>query len=238
MKARLDLYDDVAGVVLAAPKANILDRIMVSELDAIFASLESKHDLKAILVTSDGPHFSFGASIEEHLPGEIEGALSRLGNLLRRVANAPAPTIAEVKGQCLGGGLELVLACDLIVADDSAQFAAPEIRLGVFPPAASALLPLRIGVAAASELILTGATWSAEEARARGLVHRLNPEQLFSYSATGLRYAAKAVRRSIVKALHDDLPQLDRIYLDELMAQPGAADGIHAFLDKRARVNA
>lgn len=235
MKARLTLErkGTVAYVHLAAPKANVLDREMVTELDAIFASLEAKRDLRAIVVLPDGPHFSFGASIEEHLPDQIEGALARLGNLLRRVASAPAPTIAQVRGQCLGGGLELALACDLILADDSAQFAVPEIRLGVFPPAASALLPVRIGVAAASELTLTGVTWTADEARARGLVHRVDPELLLACSATGLRHAAKAVRRNVVKALEEDLPQLERLYLDELMAQPDACDGIRAFLDKR-----
>jgi cyclohexa-1,5-dienecarbonyl-CoA hydratase len=244
MKARLDLYSDVARVTLAAPKANILDRVMVSELDAIFATLESHRDLKAIIVTSDGPHFSFGASVEEHLPGEIEGALARLGSLLRRVASAPAPTIAAVRGQCLGGGFELVLACDLIVAEESAMFGAPEINLGVFPPAASALLPVRIGVAAAAEMILTGESWNATKARDRGLVARIGEvgllfeEHFLPQSPNALRHAARAVRRNIVRALRDDLPQLDRLYLDELMAQPGAADGIRAFLDKRARVNA
>ncbi len=91
MKARLELLHEgkVARVILAAPKANILDKPMVDALEAIFAQLESNRDLRAIVITADGPHFSFGASVEEHLPDEIEGALSRLGGLLRRVAAAP-----------------------------------------------------------------------------------------------------------------------------------------------------
>jgi cyclohexa-1,5-dienecarbonyl-CoA hydratase len=235
MKARLEFaHDDrVARVILAAPKANILDRTMVEELDAHFASLESRRDLCAIVLDSVGPHFSFGASIEEHLPEQIEGALARLGALLRRVANAPAPTIATVRGQCLGGGFELVLACDLIVAEESAQFGVPEIKLGVFPPAASALLPVRIGVANASALVLTGASWSAAEALQRGLVARVDIQELLQRSPAGLRHAARAVRRQIIRALNDDLPQLDRLYLEELMREPGAADGIRAFLERK-----
>ena len=239
MKARLDIDKHIARVTLAAPKANILDREMVDDLDVIFSRLESCRDLKAIVVGADGPHFSFGASVEEHLPEHIEDALARLGNLLRRVNRACAPTIAAVHGQCLGGGFELALACDLIVANDSAQFALPEIKLGVFPPAASALLPIRIGVSHASELILTGATWSAARAYACGLVAHIGSvdefidEHFVSRSATALRHAARAVRRNIVRALRDDLPQLDRLYLEDLMNHPDACDGIRAFLDRR-----
>lgn len=241
MKTRLELQHDgrVARVILAAPKANVLDQVMVSELDAIFASLEERRDLHAIVLEADGPHFSFGASVEEHLPEQIEGALARLGALLRRVAAAPAPTIASVQGQCLGGGFELVLACDLIVAHEDAQFAAPEIKLGVFPPAASALLPVRIGVAGASALILTGASWSAEQALQHGLVARIGAvddflaEAFLPRSPSALRHAARAVRSSVVRALEDELPKMDRLYLDELMREPGAADGIRAFLQKK-----
>lgn len=247
-KALLEFQNDgrVARVVLAAPKANILDEPMVTELDSIFATLGPHRDLCAIIVTSDGPHFSFGASVEEHLPGRIEGALSRLGALLRRVAAAPAPTIAAVRGQCLGGGLELVLACDLIVAEENAQLGAPEIRLGVFPPAASALLPVRIGVARASSMILTGRSWSGVQAMHNGLVTQVATEgQLESSlaafidecflprSAAALHYATRAVRRQILRALDEDLPALDRLYLEELMREPDAVEGIRAFLERR-----
>ena len=113
-----------------------------------------------------------------------------------------------------------------------------------FPPAATALLPPRVGVAPAAQLILTGASWSAEEARTRGLVAHVGPvhafieEHFLPRSTSALRHAARAVRRHIVRALNDDLPHLDRLYLDELMAEPGAADGIRDFLDKRSRVTA
>lgn len=239
-KARLELThaNRVARVILAAPKANILDATMIGELDAILADLEPGRDLCAIVIESEGPHFSFGASIEEHLPEQIEGALARLGALLRRLAHAPAPTIAAVRGQCLGGGLELVLACDLVVAEENAQLGVPEIKLGVFPPAASALLPVRIGVAAAASLILTGASWSGAQAYQHGLVARTGSvepllEELLQRTPSALRHAARAVRHHVIRALDEDLPRLDRLYLDELMTEPGAADGIRAFLEAR-----
>jgi cyclohexa-1,5-dienecarbonyl-CoA hydratase len=247
-KAKLQLEHDgtVARVILAAPKANILDRAMTTELDAIFVSLESRRDLRAIVLEAEGPHFSFGASVEEHLQEQIVGALARLGKLLRRVAAAPAPVIAAVRGQCLGGGLELALACDLIVAEESAQLGAPEIRLGVFPPAASALLPVRIGVAGASALILTGSSWSATQAMQHGLVARVVPdgqlapaidaflaEAFLPRTATAVRYAARAVRRAVVRALAEDLPALDELYLEGLMKEEDATDGIRAFLERK-----
>lgn len=240
-KTRLELRHDgrVAYVFLAAPKANVLDATMVSELDLIFESLEGRRDLCAIVLGAEGPNFSFGASVAEHLPDQIESALARLGALLRRVAAAPAPVIAAVRGHCLGGGLELVLACDVIVAEENAQFGVPEIRLGVFPPAASALLPVRIGAARATSLILTGASISAADALAMGLVARVGElatfleESFLSRSATALRYATLAARRPIVRALAEDLPALDRLYLDGLMREDDAVDGIRAFLERK-----
>ena len=248
MKARLQLDEDgrLARVVLAAPKANILDEQMVTELDALFQSLERERDLRAIVIEGEGPHFSFGASVEEHLPDQIAGALARLGGLLRRVAAAPAPTIAAVQGQCLGGGFELVLACDIIIAEENAQFGAPEIKLGVFPPAASVLLPLRCGVAVASAMILTGESWTGMRAMQRSLVTKVTPEgglrlgvasyiedHFASRSPAALRHATRVVRRSVVKALHEELPELDRVYLEELMKESDAVEGIRAFLERR-----
>ena len=251
MKVRLESLCDgrVARVVLAAPKANVLDRAMVDDLDAVFEQLEGRRDLRAIVVASDGPHFSFGASVEEHLPAEIAGALARLGSLLRRIAAAPAPTIAAVRGQCLGGGLELVLGCDLVIAEETAQLGQPEIKLAVFPPVASALLPVRIGSAGAAALTLTGRSWSGTEALQRGLVTRTAPagqldaalntwleEDFAPRSPAALRYAAIAIRGAVVHALNEHLPRLDRLYLDELMKEHDAVEGIEAFLEKREPV--
>lgn len=249
MKARLQRECDglVARVFLTAPKANVLDRAMVEELDAIFAELHGERELRAVVIEGEGPHFSFGASVEEHLPEQIADALARLGSLLRRVAAVPAPTIAALRGQCLGGGFELALACDILIAEESAQLGAPEIKLGVFPPAATALLPIRIGAAGASAMILTGESWSGTRAMQQGLVTRVAPEGTLNAvvnayinefflprSANALRHATFVVRRAIAQALRDDLPKLDRIYLEELMSEPDAVEGIRAFVEHRS----
>jgi cyclohexa-1,5-dienecarbonyl-CoA hydratase len=248
MKVRLEFAheDQVARVVLAAPKANIVDQAMMGDLELAFDVLSSRRDLKAIVLTGEGPNFSFGASVQEHLSEQISGTLTRLHALLRRIVEAPAPTIAAVRGQCLGGGLELALACDLILAEETARLGCPEIQLGVFPPAASALLPVRIGAGPAARLVLTGASVTGTAAAAIGLVARTSgPGQLETVlaqwlttdfvprSPSALRYAALAVRRPVMHALEHELPVIERLYLRDLMSEPDAAEGIRAFLEKR-----
>src|SRR5579864_331393 len=129
-RVRLELThdDQVARIILARPKANIVDRAVMLEFIEILRELAPCADLKAIIVASEGPHFSFGASVEEHLPEQIAKTLVLLRTLLQELISAPAPTIAAVRGQCLGGGFELALACDLIVAEGNAQFALPEVK--------------------------------------------------------------------------------------------------------------
>ena len=247
-KVRLELTHNgqVARLALAAPKANILDKAMMLGLGAALDELATQRNLKAIVLAGAGAHFSFGASIEEHLPDRIGDTLMHLRNLLLKMAVAPAPMIAAVRGQCLGGGFELALACDLIVAEDSAQLGLPEIKLGVFPPAGAALLPVRIGSGRAAEMVLTGASWTANQAAAAGLVSKVFSSgdletQLAAWlqsdflprSAAALRFAAQASRRSLVRVLETDLPALERLYLDQLMGQPDAVEGVLAFLEKR-----
>ncbi len=247
-KARLSFEHErqVARLTLAAPKANILDRAMMQALLTELKKLQNEPSVKAIVLDAEGDHFSFGASIEEHLPTKIGQTLVDLRELLYAFTQSPAPVIAAVRGQCLGGGFELVLACDLVIADESAQFALPEIKLGVFPPAGAALLPVRIGASRASDFVLTGSSWSAERALAIGLVHRCAPRgslerelqewltsDFLPRSGAGLRFAAQAARHTVVRAIKQDLPTLEELYLYELMRHPDGVEGIQAFLEKR-----
>jgi cyclohexa-1,5-dienecarbonyl-CoA hydratase len=247
-KVRLELthHDQIARITLAAPRANILDRAMMLGLGAIVEELAAHSNLKAIVLAGEGQHFSFGASIEEHLPDQISDTLAQLRKLLLKMAQAPAPTIAAVRGQCLGGGFEVALACDLIVAEESAQLGLPEIKLGVFPPAGAALLPLRIGCARAAEMVLTGTSSTAAQAAAAGLINKVFPagelelqldgwlqRDFLPRSAPALHFAAQAARRPLMRALEVDLPALERIYLDELMQAADASEGVLAFMEKR-----
>ena len=156
-----------AAFRLFHPKGNILTREMVQALQSALESIEPNPHLKLITIEGDGPDFSFGASVPEHAPDEIARVLPEMHALIERLLDAPAVTAAIVRGRCLGGGFELALACDFIFAAADAVMGLPEIALGVFPPAASALLPVRIGAARATRAIVTGEAHRAQACRRR-----------------------------------------------------------------------
>ncbi|MDE2335197.1 MAG: cyclohexa-1,5-dienecarbonyl-CoA hydratase [Rhodospirillales bacterium] len=229
---------------LARPKANVLDAAMLEAFAAALAPLETMPALRAILIDAEGPHFSFGASVEEHLPASCAAMLRGFHAVLLRLLEAPAPVVVAVRGQCLGGGMELALTGTRIVADTEARFGQPEIRLGVFAPMASALLPERIGRPAAEAMLLSGATLSADAAHAAGLVQAVvaDPEaaalawiekELLDKSAAALRLALRAARIGFARPLRARLEELETLYLDELMRTHDASEGLRAFLERR-----
>ena len=166
---------------------------------------------------------------------------------LRSLDEMPLPPlVAQVRGLCLGGGFELALACDFIAAASDTEFGCPEIRLGVFPPAAAALLPLRLSAGRSAELVMTGRRMRGDEARAAGLVELMaEPAELDAalqswistrlgpLSAAALRQARRAARWPWRRAWAEELPRAERQYLGELMATQDAREGLDAFLAKR-----
>jgi cyclohexa-1,5-dienecarbonyl-CoA hydratase len=158
-----------------------------------------------------------------------------------------AVTAAIVRGRCLGGGFELAMACDFIFASEDATFGLPEIALGVFPPAASAILPARVGSARATSAIVTGTPRTAAAWREVGLVEFVSSGEnlaadvdawfnrhLAPRSASALRYAAAAARFGLQAHVRAVLPELERLYLNDLTRTEDASEGIAAFLEKRA----
>jgi cyclohexa-1,5-dienecarbonyl-CoA hydratase len=229
------------------PKGNIITLEIIEGLAGGLAALGGEPHLKLITIEGEGPDFSFGASIPEHAPGEIERVLPEARRLTMALLDAPAPTAAVVRGRCLGGGFEIALACDFIFASDSATFGLPEVALGVFPPAAAALLPNRVGTAAATRAIVTGAAASAAEWRAAGLVTSVAADadlgaavdrwfagHLAAKSASALRHSARAARAALRRDVAALLPELERLYLNDVMRTDDAREGITAFLEKRA----
>ena len=232
-------------VVLDRPKGNVLDRDMVRALDETARRAGRQAGLKALILEGAGAHFSFGASVEEHLPPHVAGMLSRFHALFLALLESGVPCLAAVRGQCLGGGLELAAFCQRVFAAPDARLGQPEIRLGVFAPVASLILPERIGRARAEELCLSGRVVDAPEALAMGLVDVVAEDpvaaalawargHLLDKSASSLRLAARALRRRWSAQLAAELAALESLYLDELMATRDASEGLTAFLEKRA----
>lgn len=242
--------DSVARVLLSDGKGNVLDQTMMDELMSLFDEFKNKPGLKLILFEGDGKHFSFGASVEEHKKENAAAMLKVFHQLFYTLSELSIPTAALVSGQCLGGGMELVLMCNFIFADKTAKFAQPEIILGVFPPPASVILPEKIGLARAEELLLTGKSISAEQAYAAGLVNEVFEDKsalvegvdkwisatITTKSASSLRYGVRAVRLKFNQTLRLYLSQLEAMYVNELMETPDANEGIQAFLEKRSPV--
>ncbi|MCC6383932.1 MAG: enoyl-CoA hydratase/isomerase family protein [Bacteroidia bacterium] len=237
----------VARIILDDGKGNILDHVMMEELWQLFDSFKENQNLKLITFEGAGKHFSFGASVEEHQQEFAETMLHGFHQLFYLLRDLAIPTLAIVSGQCLGGGMELTIMCNFIFADSSARFGQPEIVLGVFPPPASVILQEKIGLARAENLLITGKTIPASEAADFGLVNELFDDktalnsgvehfiqtQILPKSATSLRFAVKASRMKFNHVLSSFLPQLESLYVKQLMQTHDANEGINSFLEKR-----
>ncbi|MCX7960670.1 MAG: cyclohexa-1,5-dienecarbonyl-CoA hydratase [Burkholderiales bacterium] len=244
LKSWLERDGRLLRLRLARPKANVLDRQMIAALDAAFAEHAGAAGLLAALVDHEGPHFSYGASVEEHLPERCAAMLEALHALLARVLEWPRPILFAVRGQCLGGGLEFALAGHLVFLAPDAQLGQPEIKLGVFAPAASVLLPLRIGQARAEDLLLSGRTIDAQTALAWGLATAVAEDpvaaaldwferHLASKSASSLGFAVRAARAPFADLARARLDEVEALYLEDLMRTRDAVEGLQAFLEKR-----
>ena len=250
LNVEFDYNDTVARIILDGGKGNVLDNAMMHELLEVFDDLKSTASIKLITFEGAGKHFSFGASVEEHTKEHASNMLKTFHNLFYRIIDMGIPTMAKIWGQCLGGGMELALVCNVLYADKSARLGQPEIVLGVFPPPASIILPLKIGSAKAEELLITGRSITAEEGLEMGLINKVfdNKESLniahnewikkyiVPKSASSLRYAVKAARTNFNARVGAELPKVEDIYLSQLMITEDANEGIAAFIEKRKPV--
>jgi cyclohexa-1,5-dienecarbonyl-CoA hydratase len=249
---RVEKHHDgsVIKIVLNSPKANILEAAMLSEILDVIQGNFGNNDLKLIAFEGEGKHFSFGASVPEHTKDRAAMMLKSFHEVFYQLAAMGTPTMAIVRGQCLGGGMELAIFCNFIVADSTAVFGQPEIVLGVFPPPASVILPLRVGQTFADEIALTGRSLNAREADRIGLLNLLCEEgedawemaakwivkHILPKSASSLRIANFAVRNQFFRSIREELPRMEGLYLKNLMETLDANEGITAFLEKRKPV--
>jgi cyclohexa-1,5-dienecarbonyl-CoA hydratase len=244
LKVWIEAEGRLLRVRLARPKANIIDAAMIEALRCTLEEHLGNPNLAAVLLDAEGPHFSFGASVEEHMPGQCRDMLKGLHAVVLQLVGSTVPVLVAARGQCLGGGLELALSGHLVFAAPDASLGQPEIKIGVFAPAASCLLPELVGPARALDLLLSGRSITGTEAAAMGLVAEApDPEaaalayfreHLQSKSASSLRYAVKAARSDYVARIRAKIERVEHVYLDELMKSHDALEGLNAFLGKRA----
>ena len=247
LKVWLDRDGALLRLRLARPKANICDAQMIGALQHALDENREQPGLRGVLLDAEGPHFSFGASVEEHLAERCAAMLSSLHTLILALAGFPVPVLVAVRGQCLGGGLEIALAGGPIFASPDARFGQPEIKLGVFAPAASCLLGWRVSAVAAEELLWSGRSIDGDAALRLGLVQSLadDPEaaalawfdeHLAPLSAAALAFAVAAVRAPRLRELRQRLAEVEQLYLERLMKTRDANEGLAAFLARRSPV--
>ena len=231
-------------ITLDDPPLNILDIGMLDELrEALSRVKNARHAL--IMDAAGDRAFSAGASVQDHLGDRVATMLSIFHECFRMLARLDLVTIAFVRNAALGGGCELAMACDFVLASDRARFGQPEINLGVFPPVAAYQLSRQLAPRKGLELLLTGDPVDAQTAERLGLVNavfddagfeqRANEwmQRLYRQSASSLRLAKKAFRMAQATDFDERLASVERLYLEELVKTSDATEGLNAFLEKR-----
>jgi cyclohexa-1,5-dienecarbonyl-CoA hydratase len=239
----------VARLVINRPPLNILDLDTIGQLNSQLGAACKAEGVRLVEIRGAGERaFSAGVNVRDHLQDRAPQMLREFHSLIRAVLYAPCLVLAVVRGHCLGGGMELALACDFILASDDARFGQPEIKVGAFPPLAVVLLPRLIPEKKALELILTGEPITAEEGQRLGLVNRvvrsaeLESEVsrfsglLLAQSASVTMLARKAARLAPQAPLESALRESERIYLEHLLSTEDVSEGLRAFLEKRPPV--
>ena len=239
----------VARLIINRPPLNILDIPTLHQLNGHVSAALSEPATRLLEIRGAGEKaFSAGVEVRDHFPERVHEMLREFHALIRAILYAPVPTLAVIRGHCLGGGMELALACDFALATTEASFGQPEIQLGAFPPVAAALLPRLVGEKKALEIILGGAPFSAEEACRLGVVNRVVAsnqleaegakfaEALVSKSPRVLALARRASRQDFCEEFEARLRESERIYLEELLGCEDATEGLKAFLEKRPPV--
>jgi cyclohexa-1,5-dienecarbonyl-CoA hydratase len=240
-----EIQNGVARITVNQPPLNIIDIPMIREMHSAISRVNSMTGVKILIIDHRGKAFSAGVSIQDHTPDKVGEMLEKFHGMLRLLNSLTVPTVALVDGMALGGGCELAVFCDMVLASDRATFGQPEIKVGVFPPVAAVLFPHLIGRNRTLELLLSGEVVNAAEAKAMGLINRVFPtksfwekaeefiSQLTLLSGSVLRLTKRAVDRGLYSNLNEGLTAVEQIYLRELMQTQDAREGLNAFLEKR-----
>lgn len=241
--------DGLARLAINRPPFNVLDIPTMEELNHALDRCLADESVKLLMVTGVGEKaFSAGVEVADHTPDKVDKMIEVFHGIFRRLQRMPVPTLAAVNGAALGGGMELAIGCDMVVAAAGAKFGQPEIKLAVFPPVAAVLLPRLVPPARAMEILCGGENLAAEEALRIGLANRVFPRESFAADAAAfvapfltlsraaLASTRKAIREAAGKPFGAALDAAESIYLKELMATEDAKEGLAAFLEKRKPV--
>jgi enoyl-CoA hydratase len=242
-----EIHDRVALVRLNRPKAlNALNKILLGELMEALAGFDADRGIGAMVITGNERAFAAGADIKEMVEASAVDMLNREQiSAFDRILEIKKPVIAAVSGWCLGGGNELAMSCDMIVASESARFGQPEINIGVIPGAGGTQrLTKTVGKAIAMEMVLNNRNLTAEEALRFGLVNRVVPveryldealelaSQIAARAPLAVRLGKEAINHALESPLADGLAHERRSFYF-LFSSRDQKEGMQAFIEKR-----
>ncbi len=240
--------DGVARVTLARPKHNVMNMEMMHEFCSLLESLGSDDELKCVVIQAEGKSWCAGVEVGDHKPEMVTGMIDVFDRMLGLIDQLAVPVIAAVQGACLGGGMELAIACDIVVASANAKFGQPEIKLGFFPPYAVVRLPELIGTAKTIEVCTTGKTYTARESLEMGFVSKVAEEENFSKAVETLiceisgsspliiRMNKRAVKMTKGCEFREAARKANDYFLNSLMKTEDTLEGIRSFEEKRKPV--
>jgi cyclohexa-1,5-dienecarbonyl-CoA hydratase len=238
----------VGRITLDRPKHNVLDIDMMNELIAELEDLVTDDELKCLVINGAGASFCAGVEVADHKPQSAPKMIETFNRIFEVIDQLDVPVIASVHGACLGGGMELAIASDIIVAAESAMFGQPEIKLAFLPPYAAVRLPHLVGPAKAIEICTTGKRYSAEDARRMGMVsYAVADDQLtdatdklvkeIQYnSPLIIRLNKQAVKKHLGLPLPQAIESVSDLFLNTLMKTEDVLEGIQSFEEKRKPV--
>jgi len=242
---RVEKVEGTARITLARPKHNVLNIEMMKEMIARLEVIADDKDLKCLVILGQGPSWCAGVDVGEHKPEMVDEMIAVFNRIFEILDTLEIPIIAAVHGAALGGGMELAIACDIIIASKRASFGQPEIKLGFLPPYAAIRLPELIGPAKAIEICTTGKMYSADEARCMGFVGSVAKDEAFdeavekmikeisACSPLILRLNKRAVKAHLGKDFSSAIQGVSELFLNTLMKTEDTQEGIASFYEKR-----
>ncbi|MCK5429359.1 MAG: enoyl-CoA hydratase/isomerase family protein [Anaerolineales bacterium] len=245
MAVNVDKKDGVARITIDKPPVNVLDILTMKELNTALESVKGDSDVNVVVINGKGKTFSAGVDVKDHTSDKVDEMVRVFHQIFHNLAELEQPTVGVIRGSVLGGGCEVAVFCDMVIASENTKLGQPEIKVGVFPPIAAFIIPRLIGRKKALELLLTGDVIDAQESYRLGLVNQVVADdkleeeadafiaKLSSLSGIVLKLTKKAVYKGVDRDFKDVLSKIEDVYLNEVMKTADASEGLAAFLEKR-----
>lgn len=240
--------DGFVSLVLNRPPLNVLNIAMLEEINQALETLQKHPTAKVLLIKAEGKAFSAGVDVADHTAEKVDTMMQEFHRTFELLHGFAIPTIAVVDGAALGGGCEVAIFCDMVIASERAKFGQPESKVGVFPPVAAAIFPKLIQRNRTMELLMTGETIGAAEAERIGLINKVLPVENFDQhvsefvakltvqSKIVLQLTKRSVDAGLYRPCMEAIERCEKIYMNEMMKTEDAHEGLNAFLEKRPPV--